>query len=338
MNACVLALAVVMGCTQLNAQALLRSANDAAPAVGVAPRTAPVDSAPSTTFRAGIDLVALNVVVTDGHDKLITGLAPNDFAVFEDGMQQDLSFFAATAIPLDLAILLDTSASMSDKMKTMQDAAVGFASSLHEGDRISIVDIKESVKIVHKLDEDVEGARAAIRETTSKGGTALYNGVYLALREMMKERRSTGDVRRQAIAVLSDGDDTASLLSFDDVMEVAKQAGIAVYTMTLRSPYAVKHTAQSGQRYFSNAGFTMRALARETGARAFFPTDISQIAGVYDVIAQELASQYALGYTSKNLRRDGAFRRVIVRVATPGLRTRTRSGYQSARIEHASLR
>jgi Ca-activated chloride channel family protein len=223
-------------------------------------------------------------------------------------------------------------------MKTMQEAAIGFASSLHAGDRVSIVDIKESVKVIHKLDEDFEGARAAIRDTTAKGGTALYNGVYLALKEMMKERRANGDVRRQAIAILSDGDDTASLLSFDDVMEVAKQAGIAVYTITLRSPYAIKQAAQNSHRYFSNADYTMKALAQETGARAFFPTDISQLAGVYDVIARELASQYALGYTSKNVRRDGSFRRVVVRLADhPGLRTRTRSGYLSARTDRASL-
>src|SRR5690242_12310693 len=99
-------------------------------------------AAQEPVFRGSIDLVALNVVVTDNDQKLVTGLTASDFAVFEDGVQQDVSFFATSQVPLDLALLLDTSASMSDKMKTMQEAAVGFAGSLRTGDRLTIVDIK----------------------------------------------------------------------------------------------------------------------------------------------------------------------------------------------------
>jgi Ca-activated chloride channel family protein len=285
-------------------------------------------------FKTGVDLVALNVIVTDSQQKLVTGLGAQDFAVFEDGVQQDVSYFAASLMPLDLAILVDTSASMSDKMKTMQEAAVGFASSLRDGDRLTIVDVKDTVKVLHPLDGDLDGARQAIRSTTARGGTALYNGLYMTLKELQKQRRLVDDVRRQAIAVLSDGDDTASLINFDDVMDIAKQAGVAVYTITLRSDYDIRQaSAGSSRRYFSNAEFSMRALAQETGARAFFPASITELAGVYDSIAQELASQYALAYTPKNVKRDGAYRRVIVQVTQPGARTRTRAGYMSPRPE-----
>ena len=291
---------------------------------------------PGSVFRTGVDLVALNVVVTDGQQKFVSGLSIDDFAVYEDGVQQELSFFAAKDVPLDLALLLDTSASMTDKMQTMQEAAVGFAGTLRPGDRVTIVDIKDSVKVLHALDDDVEGADVAIRRTTARGGTALYNGLYMALKDMVKQRRQNGEVRRQAIAVLSDGDDTASLVAFDDVMDVAKQSGIAIYTITLKSSYA-RNGANSGSRYFSQSEFAMKALAQETGARAFFPTSITELAGVYGTIAEELATQYALGYTSKNAKRDGAFRRVVVRIADhPGARTRTRSGYQSARAEQVA--
>jgi VWFA-related protein len=292
---------------------------------------------PTPVFRTGVDLVALNVVVTDAQQKLIPGLAIEDFAVYEDGVQQELSFFATSQVPLDLALLLDTSASMSDKMKTMQDAAVGFASSLREGDRLSIVDVKDVIKVLHPLDADLDGARAAIRSTAARGGTALYNGLYMTLREMMKQRRALDEVRRQAIAVLSDGDDTASLIGFDDVMDTAKQAGVAIYTITLRSPIDIKLASNGGRRYFSTAEFSMKALAQETGARSFFPTDITELAGVYDVISEELAKQYALGYTSKNPKRDGAYRRVTVQVTQhAGARTRTKSGYLSARADRVA--
>jgi Ca-activated chloride channel homolog len=291
------------------------------------------DDGPGTIFRTGVDLVALNVVVTEGQQKFVTGLTIDKFAVYEDGVQQELSFFASKNVPIDLALLLDTSASMADKMQTMQEAAVGFAAMLRAGDRVSVMDIKDSVKVLHALDDDVRGAEAAIRRTTARGGTALYNGLYMALKEMVKQRRQHGEVRRQAIAVLSDGDDTASLVAFDDVMDVAKQSGIAIYTITLKSSHTPR-TANSGSRYFSQSEFAMKALAQETGARAFFPGTIAELAGVYGMIAEELATQYALGYTPKNPKRDGAFRRVVVRVEDPpGARTRTRSGYQSPRAE-----
>ena len=209
---------------------------------GPAPAAA-VAETPTTTFRSGVDLVALNVVVTDATQKFVTGLASSDVAVFEDGVQ-DVSFFGASSVPLDLAILLDTSASMSDKLKTAQQAAIGFVSTLRQDDRVSIIDIKDATKVLFPMGDDLAGARTTILATTARGGAALYNGTYLALKEMTKLRRSTGEVRRQAIVVLSDGDDTASLLSYDDALELAKESGIAIYTISLRSKTEVCRASQ----------------------------------------------------------------------------------------------
>jgi VWFA-related protein len=281
------------------------------------------------TFRSGVDLVSLNVVVTDNHDKFVGGLGQQAFAVFEDGIPQDISFFAATNVPLDLAILLDLSSSMSDKLATVQEAAVGFASHLHQGDRVTVIGLRDTARTLHPLDGDLEGARDAIRHTTAGGGTALYNAVYTTIKEMQKVHASEGDVRRQAIAVLTDGDDTTSLVSFDDVLALAKQAGIAIYAIGLKSPYPM--IAMTSDKYFSESEFALKSLAQETGARAFFPNDISQLAGIYGMITDELSNQYALGYTSNNPKRDGSFRRILVRVDEPNVRARTRSGYQVER-------
>jgi Ca-activated chloride channel homolog len=278
------------------------------------------------TFRSAVDLVSLNVIVTDNRDRFVTGLTQKDFSVFEDGVAQDVSYFAATSVPLDLAILLDTSSSMSDKLATVQEAAVGFASHLRSGDRVSVVSIKDSARVLHDLDGDIAGACEAIRKTAASGGTALYNGVYTTIRQMQKVHASDGgEMRRQAIAVLTDGDDTTSLVTFDDLLTLAKQAGIAIYTIALRSQYSVALLGAAKET--SESEFAMKALAQETGARSFFPTDISQLAGVYSSITQELASQYALGYTSSNSKRDGGYRRIFVRVDEPNVRARTRSGY-----------
>jgi VWFA-related protein len=283
------------------------------------------------TFRSGVDLVSLNVIVTDNHDKFVNGLTEKDFSVFEDGIQQDVSFFAAANVPLDLAILLDMSSSMSDKMTTVQEAAIGFASHLHERDRVAIIGIRDSARTLHDLDGDVQGACEAIRRTTAGGGTALYNALYMTIKQMQKVHQADGNVRRQAIALLTDGDDTTSIVSFDDVLALAKQAGIAIYTIALRSPYP--SIALTSQKYFSESEFAMRSLAQETGARAFFPNSITQLAGVYGTITDELSNQYAIGYSSNNPRQDGSFRRINVRVDEPNVRTRTRSGYQVAKTQ-----
>lgn len=336
-----LLLACLLVAGEARAQALIHPAPeliDGATPVGTSttpPAPAPSTTSPSTVFRSGVDLVALNVVVTDGQQKFVTGLRADNFAVFEDGIQQDVSYFAATAVPLDIALLLDTSASMTDKVTIMQQAATGFASTLRTEDRAMVVDIKDATRILQPLTGNVPAVLSAIKTTTPRGGTGLYNGLYLTLKELVKERRTNEDIRRQAIVVFSDGDDTASLVSFDDVMEVAKQAGIAIYTITLRSKFAVQMASSSGRRYFSQSEYSMKALAQETGARAFFPLEISELAGVYGSIGEELASQYAVGYTPKNPRRDGAFRRVVVRIPDrPGVQVRTRTGYTAPRPEH----
>lgn len=280
-----------------------------------------------TVFRSGVDLVAVTVVAIDGQGKFAGDLATGNFAVFEDGVQQDVTFFAAAPMPIDLAVLLDTSASMTQKIGTVQQAAVGFISAVRPGDRVTVVDIKDAVRVLHPLDGNVAAARAAIQATTARGNTSLYNGLYLTMKQLMQHRAAATEVRRQAIVVLSDGDDTSSLVGYEDVMEMAKQSGVAIYTITLRSPSYARTVFTRDMASHAADEFSMKALAQETGARAFFPSAITELAGVYGTIAEELASQYSLGYTSSNPNRDGAYRRITVRVDRPGIRTRTRAGY-----------
>jgi Ca-activated chloride channel family protein len=288
-------------------------------------------------FRSGVDLVALSVVVTDGQGKFVGGLSTDHFTVIEDGVAQKLSFFASMPVPIDLAILLDISASMTDKLQTVQQAAIAFTSSIGPGDRISVVGIKDAVRVLHPLDEDVTAARAAIHSTTASGNTSLYNALYLTLRELMKHRRTDDEIRRQAIVVLSDGEDTTSIVGFDDVRELAKQSGVAIYTITLRSSRPANALVRD-RASAAAADYAMKALAQESGARAFFPADIKELAGVYGLIADELANQYLLGYSSTNVRVDGAYRRLAVRVNHTGARTRTRSGYFAVSPSPVALR
>jgi len=300
--------------------------------------TIPTSPATGPVFRSSVDLVALNVIVTDLRQRFVGGLSVADFAVFEDGVLQDVSFFAASDVPLDIALLLDTSASMSDKMAIMQRAALSFLKTLRPDDRAMIVDIKDVTRVLHSLQSGEGDLEAAVRSTRASGGTGLYNGLYLTFKELLKVRTASTGVRRQAIVVLSDGQDTSSLISFDDVMDVAKQAGIATYAITLRAPRLTAFEQARGSRYFSQSEFSMRTLAQETGGQAFFPLEISELDHVYAAIAKELASQYALAYTPKSVPVDGRFRRIVVQVpASPEMRIRTRSGYTPRRSSGGAL-
>ena len=296
-----------------------------------------VAQSPETRFQSGVDLVALNVVVTDPQGRFVSGLSSPEFSVFEDGQPQDISLFDVVPAPIDLALLLDTSSSMADKIGTVQQAAIGFTSVVRQGDRISIVDVKDTIKVIHPLNDDFASARQAIGSTYARGNTALYNGIYTTLTGLVRERAADSGIRRQAIVVLSDGADTSSVVALDDLMDLAKNSGVAIYTITLQTTLHQRSLVTSGPAQ-AEALYAMKALSSETGARAFFPAALQELAGVYDMIAQELANQYLVGYVPKNSRRDGSYRRVDVRIDRAGVRARTRSGYKATTQSSATTR
>lgn len=282
-------------------------------------------------FRSGAELVALNVAVQDGKN-YVTGLRPADFAVYEDGVKQDVRFFESTTVPIDLIVLLDTSASMGDKMDLVHAAATGFLHTLRPADRGAVVAFSDNVDVLQPLTSDMARLDAAVQSTHSHGGTALYNAVYIALKQFGRTTHNGDDVRRQAIVVLSDGADTVSLVSFDDVLALAHSMGVNIYTVALQSESAAAQLVQQqgGHRYFSESDYAMKTLARDTGAQAFFPVP-AELKGIYASIASDLANEYSLGYVPGNTRNDGRFRRIIVQVVTrPDLRPRTRQGYTLA--------
>lgn len=304
--------------------------------LAMAPRVAAEDgpSGPDTTgrstFKSGVDVVALNVTVLDPQARLLAGLSRDKFSVFEDGIRQDIAYFETSEVPLDLALLLDTSVSMEPKLAFVQKAATGFVEALRDTDRAAVFGFSSYVRPLQAFTSDRSLVRQAIQTTTAGGGTALYNAVYVALRAFHKVA-DDGQVRRRAIVVLTDGEDTASLLSFDDLLAEAKAAGVTIYTIGLHADAPGIYTAQQARGYFSTADFAMKQLARETGAKAFFPTGLASLSEAYAEIGRELATQYAIGYVSRNPMRNGAFRRVTVRVSdSPGAQPRTRTGYLAA--------
>ena len=312
-------------CVALLAGAVLSTGRSAVALVDAdRPQAAAAPQAPAkpTVFRAGVELVSLNVTVVDSQARYVTDLEQADFSVFEDGAKQELTFFNRTNLPIALSLLIDSSASMEQRMEHAQEAAIGFAKRIRGQDLAQVVDFDSRVEIKQGFTSKIEELEAAIRSTSPGGSTALHNAVYISLKELAKVRAKNPDeIRRQAIVVLSDGEDTSSLVSFEEVLELAKRSETAIYTIGLQP------RETSALRGFREAEFVLRQLAQETGGRAFFAQKIEDLKDVYAQIADELSSQYSMGYASKNPRRDGAFRRLVVQVSRPNTTARTKRGY-----------
>jgi VWFA-related protein len=283
-----------------------------------------VQSGQHPSFRTATTLVALQVTVTHG-DKLIAGLEANDFAVRDDGIPQQLSFFDSHEIPLDLVLLLDVSASMTDKIQSVHDAAGAFMATLRPHDRGAVIGFNESLKVLQPLTEDHAAIAAAIKRTRPDGTTALRNTLYVALKEFAPRPASADDIRRQAFVLLTDGEDNQSVISYEETLAAAQNSAANIYTIVLRPTQVVDRPHNST----SESDFEMRRLAEETGGTAFFPENIDRLKHVYSTIAAELAAKYSLAYSpTMPAASSQPYHRIDVQVTSNGAyRARTRRGY-----------
>jgi Ca-activated chloride channel family protein len=277
-------------------------------------------------FESDVEVVNLSVSVADTGRRYVTGLGQQDFTVFEDGIPQQVSVFNQQQAPVSVSILIDSSLSMQPSMPIVQGAALRLVRALRPVDSAQIVQFNHRHAVVQDFTSDQALLEAGIRSIRPEGSTGLYNAVYLSLRELARRPAGDGDLRRRAVVLLSDGADTTSLLSDDQVLETARRAEVTVYAVGLGiAAPTVTPTSDVGRaRYF------LTALTSETGGQPFFPRALAELDGVYDRIAHELSTQYSLGYVSSNARRDGKWRRVVVHSGRGGLVLRHRAGYYAA--------
>jgi Ca-activated chloride channel family protein len=275
-----------------------------------------------TPFRSSVDLVTLHVTVTDSSGKFLTDIEPSDVVVLENGRRQQLSLFQAGGLPLALALLLDTSASVRHGFRDVQEAAVRFLRQLQPHDMASVIGFGDTVRLLHGFTTDRQDLETAIREATAAGSTTFYNAVYVALNELDRAMaRSAGQIpRRRVVVVFSDGDDTASLVEFEDLLNAVTRSDAVIYAIRMGPE------DRAGEGY-GGPGFVLRQLTNQTGGRAFFPPNRYGLRQVYEDIRTELSLQYALGFVSTEARMDGRFRRLSVQVLRAGAHARTRRGY-----------
>jgi Ca-activated chloride channel homolog len=295
--------------------------------VAIAARVFAQTPQPPPTFQAGVEVIRLSLSVTDGHNRLISGLSEGDFAVYEDGVRQDVSFFTREPLPLSVALLVDGSASMEEKLPVAQEAGVRFVATLRPGDLAQVVQFSDRTTILQDFTTDHAALVAALRRTQPSGSTVLYTALYIALKQMRSQGNPEAP-RRRAIVLLTDGEDTASTVDDEQVLELARQADVGVYVIALRGEHALDRQRLA----FAQATYFLTAVTRDTGGEAYFPSELSELNAVYGRIADELRSQYTVGYVSGNDRRDGKWRRIVVRARARGdLRVRHKLGYYAAK-------
>ena len=278
--------------------------------VGAALAFSQTQTQPPLTFGTGIEIINLTVTVTDAQGRLIGGLERDAFSVFEDGVKQELALFNKDRLPLSVILLMDASASMEDKVVPAKTAAKRFVSTLVPADRARVVSFNNHIDVLQDFTNDKELLNAGIDRLQPQGATALHNAFYISIKELQKEKQAGPGARRQAIILLSDGENTASIVTDEQVIDLARKAEISIYSIRLTSDFE----GDKGRAAFSQATHLLSVLARETGGQAFFPAQLQELDGVYDRIAEEMRTQYSLGYVPTNQKRDGRYRRIVVRV------------------------
>ena len=286
------------------------------------------------TFGAGVDVVNLNVSALDSAERYVTDLGAGDFRVFEDGVPQEVSVFRHDRVPLSVALVVDCSMSMQPSLPAVKAAAMRLLRTLRPEDEAQVVAFNHRYQLVQEFTSDPALLEKAVQGLTAEGATGVYNALYLTLRDPHLKGKD-GVLRRRAIVVLSDGEDTSSLVSDDQVLERARKSDVVVYSIGMQRPAAAVLADQVASR--SQATFFLTAVARDTGGRSYFPTNLGDLDALYDQIAAELRSQYALGYVSSNPLRDGKFRKISIQTTRADVLLRHRLGYYAASLRRSLL-
>lgn len=271
---------------------------------------------PRTTIRSKVELVNVVFAATDRDGKMVSGLKAEDFQVFEDKKPQTIDYFndwtKDTEVPLTIALLIDTSASVKSKLDYEKQTAAEFFRSVLRKDRdiALIIQFDSDVNLVQDFTQDAGRLEAALDSLRAGNSTSLYDAIYLAVNEKLNQE--TG---RKVIVVITDGTDTSSKMKEKEAIEVAQRGDVLIYGIGVRDEY--------GESFG-----VLKRFAEDTGGSFFSPSArLAELRTAFRAIGTDLQQQYSLAYRSTNEKRDGSFRSIDLRCKVPGVRIRARRGY-----------
>lgn len=273
-------------------------------------------------LRIDTNQVLIPVTVTTPLNQFVTGMDKENFRLFEDKNEQEVTYFASFDAPLSVGLVFDASGSMGNKLNKSRQAAAQFFKTANPEDEFFLVQFNDRPTLVTPFTQNTEDIQSRLTFTQAKGRTALLDGIYLALQTLKKSRNP-----RRALLIISDGGDNSSRYTENEVRNLLKEADAQMYAIGIFEAIGARgRTAEE----LSGPGL-LNDLAEMTGGRHFPVDNLNELPDVAAKIGIELRNQYVLGYVSKNQNRDGKYRRVTVKLnqprGLPPLRALHRQGY-----------
>lgn len=267
------------------------------------------------------DLVTLTLTVTDNYGRYVSGLTKKAFRIFDEGEEQEITFFSDSDAPASVGILFDISGSMSgEKIAKARAALTKFIENSHPNDEYFLIAFNKRAQLLLDRTRDAEAVLQKLTLVQPRESTALYDAVYLGL-----ERVSRGAHQKKALLIISDGQDNSSRYNFREVKRLMKESDIVTYAVGILD----RGDVSSGLGLLGQA--FLDELTSVTGGRSFYPNSNAEMDEIFERIALELRHQYSIGYTPPNFKPDGSWRKVRVKVnpprGLPRLTVRSREGY-----------
>lgn len=293
----------------------------------ITPRVKPRAEAPENeritpNLRIDTNLVLVPITVTTPLNQIVTGMEKENFRLFEDKIEQEITYFASFDAPISIGLVFDASGSMGSKLTKSRQAAAAFFKTANPEDEFFLIQFNDRPQLVVPFTRDVEEIQNRLTFTQAKGRTALLDAMYLAMQTLKKGRNP-----RRALLVISDGGDNSSRYTETEIRTLLKEADAQVYAIGIFEPIGARgRTAEE----LAGPGL-LSDLAEMTGGRHFPVDNLNDLPDIAAKIGLELRNQYVLGYISKNPNRDGKYRKITVKLnqprGLPPLRALHRQGY-----------
>lgn len=285
-------------------------------------------------FKIGVnvDLVVNYTSVFDKAGRFLTGLKKNNFRLFEDGVEQQITFFSQEDVPVSIGILLDISGSMRTERKREQanKAAEAFILASNPKDEVFLIGFNDEVELLQDYTGDIDEVKDSLENSLPMGGTALYDAVYLGV-----QKAQTGKKPKKAVVVITDGEDRDSYYKVDELLAKVQESDVQVFCVGILEPIEKKGLFV-GKTPQEKAQGVLTKISEETGGKSFFPDKVVDIHSIVSEIAGVLRNQYSIGYTSANTARDGSWRRVKIEVSAANVskdHIRYRRGYYAPQAQ-----
>lgn len=270
-------------------------------------------------IRMNVDMVLVPVTVTDPMNRLVTGLEQEDFKVFENSGEQHIKSFAAEDAPVSIGIIFDLSGSMSSKLVRARESILQFIKTANPQDEFFVIGFNDRPELIEDFTNSVDEIGARLATVRSGHRTALLDAIYYGVAKMKDARHE-----RKALLVVSDGGDNRSRYTEGEVKSQVREADVEIYSIGIFDAYAATPEERSGP-------LLLNELCEETGGRLFRVDDLSEMSDIAEKISTELRNQYVIGYTPHDMRRDGKWRKVKVKLnppqGLPPLTVHARTGY-----------